>query len=113
DQYRSITLSRSSSSSSTSRINNSLSDLQLFPESDNSALESNIDLSSEITDEPNIQIEDNPDAFLYELNELYNVISRQFEQAATFDESVKYTFEIELDAELMEIASVIPQLADD
>ncbi|CAG8656915.1 2245_t:CDS:1 [Paraglomus occultum] len=113
NQYRSITLSQSSSSSSTSHINNSLSDLQLFPESDNSTLESNIDLSSEIADEPNIQIKDNPDALLYELNKVYNVISLQFGQATEFDEPVKYIFEIELDAELMEIALTIPQLADD
>ena len=114
DQYRNVPLSRSSSSSSTSHINNSLSDLQLFPENDNFNLESNVDLtSSEIADESNIQIEDNPDALLYELNEVYNVISRQFGQATAFNEPVNYTFEIELDAELMDIASSIPQLADD
>ena len=114
DQYRNVPLSRSSSSSSTSHINNSLSDLQLFPETDNFTLESNVDLtSSEIADESNIQIEDNPDALLYELNEIYNVISRQFGQATAFNEPVNYTFEIELDEELVDIASSIPQLADD
>ena len=50
---------------------------------------------------------------LYKLNEVYNVISRQFGQATVFNEPVNYTFEIELDAELMDIASSIPQLADD
>jgi len=114
DHYRNIPLSRSSSSSSTSYINNSLSDLQLFPESDNLALESNVNLTpSEIADESDIQIEDNPDALLYELNEVYDVISRQFEQAEAFNEPVNYTFEIELDAELIDIASSIPSLADD
>ena len=48
---------------------------------------------------------------LYKLNEVYNVISRQFGQATVFNEPVNYTFEIELDAELMDIASSIPQLA--
>jgi hypothetical protein len=113
DQYRNATLSRSSSSSSTSHINRNLSDLQLFPESDSFTLESAVDSSSsEIADASNIQVENNR-ALLYELNEVYNVVLRQFEHATAFNEPVDHTFEIELDAELMDIASIIPQLADD
>jgi hypothetical protein len=90
-----------------------LASLQLFRESDSFVPESILDLSSdENVDESNIQIAENPDALLYELNEVYDVISNEFEQA-TFDEPVDFTFEIELDTDLMEIASISQQLAGD
>ena len=114
NQYRNVTLSRSSSSSSTSHINSDLASLQFFRESDSFIPESILDLSSdENVDKSNIQIADNPDALLYELSEVYDVISNEFEKATTFDEPVDFTFEIELDTELMEIASISQQLAGD
>jgi hypothetical protein len=112
DDYRNVTLTRSSSSSSTSHINSNFTDL-ISHERDSTNAESTFDISSnEVADELNIQIENNPYVLLYELNEVSNVISRVFEQATAFDELVNHTFEIELDTELMEMASVI-QLTDD
>jgi len=49
---------------------------------------------------------------LYEINEVYDVISQAFEEARSSEEPVECTFEIELDAELMEIASAVEQFSD-
>ena len=102
DQDRSIMLSRSSSGSSTSQINSNLTGLQLSFDGDDF-------ISNEVIDE---QIEDNPNAILYEINEVYDVISQAFEEARSSEEPVECTFEIELDAELMEIASAVEQFSD-
>ena len=48
--------------------------------------------SSEIANELNIHIENNPEVLLYELNEVYNVISRVFEQATAFNKVIEFTF---------------------
>ncbi|CAG8615437.1 3205_t:CDS:2, partial [Paraglomus occultum] len=109
----SVALSRSSSSSSTSQINSNFTDLLISHEYDSTVSEPILDLSSnEIANELNIQSENNPDILLYELNKICNVISRIFEHATAFNEIVDYTFEIELDAELVEMASAV-QLVND
>ena len=49
---------------------------------------------NEVTNE---QIEDNPDVTLYEINEVYDVISQAFEETRSSKEPVQCIFEIELD----------------
>ncbi|CAG8478843.1 28712_t:CDS:2 [Dentiscutata erythropus] len=85
----------SSSSTSTSQINSSIEEIELFPEQENT-LKDNKDENFGSKDYGN---DDSP---LYSLDEVQEIIAKKFYEAESSNENVNFALEIELDQQLLE-----------